>query len=392
MATNKRKDAAALFELIDKSTLKVPKHAGALKIPDWWSSKNNPVATADVGKGTASESAIPEAKSAVVQNGPALPGDAATPAASQPRLFEPPPPGTVPSISPSIRPPVSATPASASNGTTRPSVLSPASSSHAGSSAGGPPTSPRETSSNMSAERGARLFAPQTMDQSNRPRQAWAGQHKRRMARAPKWAVLGGLALAVLLIALVALGIWYARGRASTNSGGRSAPQQETQNAGDGMGSAAVPLLPPSGGRPTMPMPASPAAQGGSDQTPVSPEPDVPPVAGKVYGPRTVTRAPELYYVVISSTPAASVAQKNAEFLAAHGIDVSIEIVAGPGGGGANTRWFKIISVQGFPSVVAGEPYRKRIVLIGHQHPDFHNHKKVWDDAFLSHVTTVASK
>lgn len=42
MATNKRKEAAALFELIDKSTLKVPKNAGALKIPSWWSSKTNP--------------------------------------------------------------------------------------------------------------------------------------------------------------------------------------------------------------------------------------------------------------------------------------------------------------------------------------------------------------
>src|SRR3954464_14144301 len=39
MAINKRKDAAALFELIGKSTLKVPKNAGALKIPNWWSSK-----------------------------------------------------------------------------------------------------------------------------------------------------------------------------------------------------------------------------------------------------------------------------------------------------------------------------------------------------------------
>ncbi len=46
MATNKRKDAAALFELIDKSTLKVPKHAGSLKIPDWWSSKANPATEA----------------------------------------------------------------------------------------------------------------------------------------------------------------------------------------------------------------------------------------------------------------------------------------------------------------------------------------------------------
>ena len=43
MATNKRKDAAALFELIDKSTLKVPKGAGSLKIPSWWSSKTNQV-------------------------------------------------------------------------------------------------------------------------------------------------------------------------------------------------------------------------------------------------------------------------------------------------------------------------------------------------------------
>ena len=29
MATNNRKDAAALFELIDRSTLKVPKNAGS---------------------------------------------------------------------------------------------------------------------------------------------------------------------------------------------------------------------------------------------------------------------------------------------------------------------------------------------------------------------------
>jgi len=42
MATNKRKEAAALFELIDKSTLKVPKAGGSLKIPGWWSNKTNP--------------------------------------------------------------------------------------------------------------------------------------------------------------------------------------------------------------------------------------------------------------------------------------------------------------------------------------------------------------
>lgn len=41
MATNKRKEAPALFELLDKSTLRVPKsNAGSLKIPTWWSNRN----------------------------------------------------------------------------------------------------------------------------------------------------------------------------------------------------------------------------------------------------------------------------------------------------------------------------------------------------------------
>ena len=47
MSTNKRKESAALFELLDKKlTLKVPKSAGSLKIPSWWSSKTNPAPVA----------------------------------------------------------------------------------------------------------------------------------------------------------------------------------------------------------------------------------------------------------------------------------------------------------------------------------------------------------
>ncbi len=47
MATNKRKEAPALFELLDKSTLRVPKgNAGSLKIPSWWSNRNAPRTTA----------------------------------------------------------------------------------------------------------------------------------------------------------------------------------------------------------------------------------------------------------------------------------------------------------------------------------------------------------
>ena len=44
MASNKKKDAAALYELLDKSTLKVTRKPGTpLKIPSWWSGRNNPV-------------------------------------------------------------------------------------------------------------------------------------------------------------------------------------------------------------------------------------------------------------------------------------------------------------------------------------------------------------
>jgi hypothetical protein len=43
MASNKKKDAAALYELLDKSTLNVTRKAGApLKIPSWWSARSNP--------------------------------------------------------------------------------------------------------------------------------------------------------------------------------------------------------------------------------------------------------------------------------------------------------------------------------------------------------------
>jgi hypothetical protein len=42
MAANKKKDAAALYELLDKSTLNVTRKPGSpLKIPSWWSARNN---------------------------------------------------------------------------------------------------------------------------------------------------------------------------------------------------------------------------------------------------------------------------------------------------------------------------------------------------------------
>jgi hypothetical protein len=100
-----------------------------------------------------------------------------------------------------------------------------------------------------------------------------------------------------------------------------------------------------------------------------------------------VTRSPELYYIMISSTPTLSVARKSAEFLASKGVDVSIEIVASPNG---KTRWYKLSSVKGFPTMVDAEPFRKEIVKIGHDYPDFKKYHKVWDDAFPTHVVSLA--
>ena len=124
MATNKRKDAAALFELIDKSTLKVPKNAGSLKIPRWWSSQSGAADAAPEpakpAKAVAREAGT--AASDVASKAPeAVPGDASAGArdpeaaaaqaeknepaepAVQHRLFDPPPAHVMPEMSPSIR-------------------------------------------------------------------------------------------------------------------------------------------------------------------------------------------------------------------------------------------------------------------------------------------------
>jgi hypothetical protein len=98
MATNKRKDSAALFELIDKSTLKVPKNAsGSLKIPSWWSTKGNPAAKSNATPALAdTDKSTPSAASTT-----AVPGSTSAPTTPRHPLIPvkapvyAPPPGTV---------------------------------------------------------------------------------------------------------------------------------------------------------------------------------------------------------------------------------------------------------------------------------------------------------
>ncbi len=68
MAANKKKDAAALYELLDKSTLKVTRKAGApLKIPSWWSGRN---AATPAAPAPADASAAPTDPAAAKPNAP----------------------------------------------------------------------------------------------------------------------------------------------------------------------------------------------------------------------------------------------------------------------------------------------------------------------------------
>jgi hypothetical protein len=50
--------------------------------------------------------------------------------------------------------------------------------------------------------------------------------------------------------------------------------------------------------------------------------------------------------------------------------------------------------VDGYPSSAAAEPYRARIVAIGHQLPEYKTKKRAWDDAYASRIiprTTAAT-
>jgi hypothetical protein len=240
-----------------------------------------------------------------------------------------------------------------------------------------------------------RQFLPQTAAQGPDMKPQWGGQQRRRMARTPKWAVLAGALGVVIVVSLIVyLALAGRRHWAGVGGAGKARePAVVVGGGGQAPSESGTPLLPPAAGGV---VPAAPLA-GSSQLLPPSPPqtdggtaPDGEATEdvreGKVYGPGVVKHSPELYYLMISSTPTASVAQKNAEFLAKHGVDVSIEIVGSANG---KTRWYKLISVQGFPTLVEAEPFRKKIVAIGHLTPDFRKYHKVWDDAFPAHVSSA---
>ncbi len=396
MSTNKRKESAALFELLDKSTLKVPKSGGSLKIPSWWSSKTNPAPAAAPPPADVPEMPAPAQKAGGGVNGAG--GANGVAASPQHRLFDPPPANAPAGVSPSIRPPAVTPPVNppvnAGQAAVRPVVRAPEAAPR-GTMVPEEASEESPTPRAGATESGRRVFAPQTYDPNAAARRKWMGSQKRMMARTPPWAVLtaGGAVLALLILIVV---LFVRHHQQTSTAGAADASGIDLRHASGSSSFAqdrgsSQPLVPPS------------PANGGSLLPPVTPQRtqilqqntgadsgeqamDASDTPGKVYAPGTVERDPQLLYVYIASTPQADVAQRNADFIAKNGVDVSIETSKSPSG---KSTMYTLISVKGFPTHNAAEPYRKRIVLIGHKTPDFQKTHKAWDDAYVQHVKSL---
>ena len=366
MATNKRKEAAALFELIEKSTLKVPKAGGNLKIPGWWSDKTNPTNQTNPGEdanipdatavhaGVAAVAETPAAAAAEAASGATEPASEATApapeATPQTRLYEPPPANVTPTSSPSIRPPqapvaavlaepeITSPESGAASATVRTTQAFTSPSAARGAKKGGGGAA---LSGGAVLRGGAPVLIPPTVGPG---RKTWVPPRPGTFARVPLWAIGFVMAAVLLLIVGGAVLVGKMKSRGAINpgkGGGTTTVAGVTTNAATsterGRGVAAA--------------------------------------LAKVHDGGTVARSKDLYYVVVYTTPAGNVepkkstAFKHAQFLADHGVDVSIERVELPVRGATNRTesWYWVVTVKGYGSATEAKPDRDDIVKIGDQ-------------------------
>jgi hypothetical protein len=180
------------------------------------------------------------------------------------------------------------------------------------------------------------------------------------------------------------------RSLANSPSSGAPAPQPNTPDP------APRSLIPRNGalGDPSARVPAqggaSPAAPAGNDASLAGLPPPLYTSSsgdGHYWGPGQVTnRTSELLYIVISSSPSEEISLRNAKFLADHGIDLSYERRYTSG-----RLMYTLVSVNGFPTNASAEPYRAKIVAIGHLLPEYKTKKRAWDDAYAVRVVPKAA-
>jgi len=379
MATNKNKDAAALFELIDRSTLKVPKNAGALRIPSWWSSKNNPPTEPAHAAPTPTAHApaptppanLPtnnvEAKSPAEPTAPAAPAQPEATAIAPPPL---PPTPPAPSEAPSLFTPPAAAPTIApppADTAEAPSIRPPAK----------PPVTPTPAPAVAAAKPRVSppgVYVPNTLDPAKASRR-FTGSSAAQMASAaghapmahreplPMWVLLAGAALVVMIIAIIMFLVLPGRQRGTPTTGAANNngalinatdlnPRLDLRGTNNGNAATQNRVVPP------------------------PPPPPPPPTKARAYEPGQVVRKKELIYLVIHSDRNLDNARKNAQFIAERGVDVSVER--------SSNGIFMIMSVQGFPARnEEAEALRKRVIAIGKETVDFKRSGKTWTDAYF---------
>ena len=274
MAANKKKDAAALYELLDKSTLNVTRKPGApLKIPSWWSARNNPAQAKAAGNDKSAESS----------NTPA---------------------GTPPD----------------------PNAL-------------GSPESQRDTSGGMmSMPRAQELF----------------------LRYRPLILVAAAVLVMIMIMLIVLLHPAAARKAAPVPTvimPGGMTPKLEPANSAP---AGAVPL--PS----TTVVPKAPSAAANIHRA-------------RVYPSSQVNRRKGFYYLVIVTT-LPQYARSAAQFIAAHGVSVTIE----PAG-----RFDAVVSVRGFKHRASrtARAFQQRVIRIGDLMPGAaRSHRSVFNTAFYAQV------
>jgi hypothetical protein len=120
-----------------------------------------------------------------------------------------------------------------------------------------------------------------------------------------------------------------------------------------------------------------------------NPNPDSVNLGASVHTAGTVTYSPDLYYITICSTPSRDIAERNAKFLADHGIDVSIEVTAVASD---NQAIYAILTAQGFKSQSDAKSEATRIKAIGQQLAVKYKAPQGFNDLVVQRVRRPASE
>jgi hypothetical protein len=109
--------------------------------------------------------------------------------------------------------------------------------------------------------------------------------------------------------------------------------------------------------------------------------------AGKVVSTADAKRVAGHYYLTILAVKSEENAKRDAQFLASHGVSVSVEK--------SSNGYYRVMSVEGFAKLdAASKAFQQKVVAVGKEYPSAKaSGKGAWDDAyFAKHGATAAKK